>query len=102
MSEYDSKNVQELSWGELIRSKRIEKGLTQAELSQLLNYPNPQFVSLIERSLSKIPLTTLGRLIQILDLNEEQIILRLVDEYTQNVRQEIRKGQTQSLNLNIP
>ena len=81
-----------VSWGEMIRKKRVEKGFTQAELSAKLNYPNPQFISLMERSLSKIPLFAMGRMIEILGLNEELVVARLLEDYEQTVRAELRKG----------
>lgn len=80
-------------WGSFLKEKRTACNFTQAELSEKLNYPNPQFVSLMERSLSKIPLTTMGRLIQILNLNEEEVIAKLIEDYSLIVRSEIRKGQ---------
>ncbi|MBX2996061.1 MAG: helix-turn-helix transcriptional regulator [Bdellovibrionaceae bacterium] len=80
------------NWGEMLRKKRVEKGMTQAELSEKLNYPNPQFISLMERGLSKVPLGTMGRLIEILDLDEETVIQHLVRDYEVCVRQDLRKG----------
>jgi transcriptional regulator with XRE-family HTH domain len=81
-----------MSWGEMIRQKRVEKGLTQAELSAKLNYPNPQFISLMERSLSKIPLSAMGRMIEILDINENLVVAKLLEDYEHTVRAELRKS----------
>ncbi len=92
MKKRAAKSTKPVNWGELLREKRVEKGLTQAELSSKLNYPNPQFISLMERSLSKIPLTTMGRLIDILDLDENFVIAHLIEEYSHTVRTEIKKG----------
>lgn len=80
------------NWGEMLRKKRVEKGLTQAELSDKLNYANPQFISLMERGLSKVPLNTMGRLIDVLGLDEDAVVHHLVRDYEMTVRQELRKG----------
>lgn len=40
---------------ELLRKKRIEKGLSQTKVSQLLGYSSCQYISNIERNISMPP-----------------------------------------------
>jgi transcriptional regulator with XRE-family HTH domain len=76
----------------MIKAYRIRSGLTQAELAERAGYDSPVFISLIERKKSKVPLTTLGKLIQILDMPEKEIKKILVDSYHDEIQSEIRVG----------
>lgn len=87
-----------MNLGAMTREYRIKAGLTQLELALKLGYNTMQFVSLIERGVSKVPLTTLGKLIIILKMPEKKIIDSLVNEYKEDVVKEINQGK---LNLKL-
>jgi transcriptional regulator with XRE-family HTH domain len=81
-----------LKIGNIVREHRERKGLTQMEVASRLGYDSPQFVSLFERGLSKVPVTTLGRLITILGIPEKTITHILLSDYEVEVRAQIAKG----------
>lgn len=80
----------------LIKEYRLKTGLTQAELADKLGYDTPQFVSIIERGLAKVPLNVIGQLIIILDIPERKIIKLLTAAYEKVVQQEIRAGKSKA------
>lgn len=80
------------NFGKMIREYRLVKGWTQAQLAEALGYDNPQFISLIERQQSKVPLQTLGQLVVILGIPEHLIVEDLVQQYESAVASEIEQG----------
>lgn len=78
--------------GSLVREYRIKANMTQLELAKKLGYDSVQFVSLFERSLSKVPLETIGQLVVILGIPEEKIRRNLVAIYETEVRKKISQG----------
>ncbi len=78
--------------GNLIRNKRVEMNLTQTDVATLLGHDAPQFISLVERGLSKAPINMLGKLSVILKLNRKFIIDLLVSDYSAHVNSEFNKG----------
>lgn len=58
----------------LIKPARIKKGLSQGDLSKLLNYKNGQFISNIERSLCSTPPKVANEMCEILDIAKEEFI----------------------------
>jgi transcriptional regulator with XRE-family HTH domain len=78
--------------GNTIKSYRLKAGLTQMDLAEKLGYNTPQFVSLFERGLSKIPLETLGTILVFLKIPEKMVVSILVAGYGQEVRQKISVG----------
>ena len=78
--------------GELVQKHRKQKGLTQMELAMKLGYDTPQFVSIIERGLAKIPMNTIGQLIILLDIPEKKIVQMHLDAYQTILKQEIQSG----------
>lgn len=81
-----------MNTGRMIREARERKGLTQLELAKLLGYDTPQFVSLFERGLSKVPAEVLGKLVLILGIKEEAVVNQLVVQYEYNLRKEMQSG----------
>ena len=61
------------NFGLLVRNHRLARGFSQGDLAKKLGYTTPQFVSIMERGESKIPLDTLGELIVILGLPEKEL-----------------------------
>lgn len=60
--------------GAYLREKRIDSGLTQAELASSLGDVHSQFVSNWERGLCAPPGHSLHKLIDILKLNREKLV----------------------------
>ena len=65
----------------LIKEKRAShaRNLSQAELSELLGYKNSQFISNVERGLCSIPMKTMKRISEVLDIEPEilkEVVLR--------------------------
>lgn len=84
--------------GNMVKDYRSKKGITQLELSEKLGYDTPQFISIIERGLAKIPLNVLGQLIVILGIPEKKITKILSDAYLEEMKQEIAEGKTKVVN----
>jgi transcriptional regulator with XRE-family HTH domain len=83
--------------GELIKEKRELAGMTQLELAQKLGYESPQFVSLIERGLSKAPYELIGKCVVILGLPEKQIVSQLKQAFLDELTSEINQGKESCL-----
>lgn len=62
------------------------------EVSQLLGYKTMQFVSLMERGVSKVPHNIIGKLIVILNMPENKIVDSLIMEYANKLIAEIQEG----------
>ncbi|MBC7464577.1 MAG: helix-turn-helix transcriptional regulator [Bdellovibrio sp.] len=76
----------------MVREYREKAGMTQLELSTKLGYETPQFVSLFERGVSKIPLETMGQLVVILGIPEKKILDSLVDAYRVSTKEKMSNG----------
>ena len=81
-----------LEMGQFIRDYRIKADMSQLQLAERLGYDSPQFVSLFERNLSKVPLETLGELIVILKIPDAAIRKQLLDFYKQEMNFKIETG----------
>lgn len=82
--------------GKLVKEYRLKKGYTQLELSERLGYDTPQFVSIMERGLAKIPLNVIGQLIALLGIPEKKVTALLLDAYKKNMVKEIMSGKSQA------
>lgn len=79
--------------GKMIRKCRERDGMTQLQLSEKLGYDSPQFVSLFERGLSKIPAQTIGKISKVFDnFPLEAISEMLVEDFAETVQKEIQRG----------
>ena len=85
------KNNSELL-GNMIRDYRTKAGWTQLELAEKLGYNTPQFVSLFERGLSKIPLETLGRLLVLLKMPEKEVLKIMLSNYEAELKSKLAQG----------
>jgi len=69
--------------------KKYRKGhgqrLGQEELSQLLGYKNGQFISNVEREKCSVPLKTLSKLINVLEIPKDELIEAVVKDYRETV-----------------
>jgi transcriptional regulator with XRE-family HTH domain len=89
------RTMEKIFLGNAIRDARLEKGLTQLELAKALGYSSPQFVYLMERNVSKVPLEILGKLIVILGLEEAAMIDILLSDFRKNAAEQIAIGKKQ-------
>jgi transcriptional regulator with XRE-family HTH domain len=78
--------------GSMIKTARLEKGLTQGEVAKALGFDSSQFVYMIESGTSKAPLDVLGKLIVILDLDEKEIMNILSGDFKKAAEEEIAVG----------
>ena len=71
----------------LVKEKRIQhpKGLSQAELSNLLGYKNGQFISNVERGICAIPLKALKDLVKILEIPKDELVEAMLKDYEETV-----------------
>lgn len=81
--------------GKLVKDYREKSQLSQLELSEKLGYGSAQFVSLIERGISRVPIITLGKLIVLLNIPEKKVIRLLVSAYQEEVVSAINEGKSQ-------
>lgn len=91
-----SKLNQELA--KVVKEFRIKKGMTQLELSEKLGYETPQFISIMERGLAKIPLNVIGQLVVILEVPEKKITRLLIEAYKEEVLAQLHQGKTLAKN----
>jgi transcriptional regulator with XRE-family HTH domain len=78
--------------GAIVREHRLTKGMTMLEVATLLGYSSPQFISLFERGVSKIPLDVLGRLTVILKIPRTRLYSSLIEESSRKIKEDILKG----------
>lgn len=78
--------------GQMIREHREKAGLTQLELAQKLGYESPQFLSLVEREVSKPPYIMLGKLVSIIGIPETKVTKHLTGEFLSEMYQKIHEG----------
>lgn len=78
--------------GSLIRQYRERKNFTQLEFAKKLGYSTPQFVSLFERGLSKVPPAKLRKISEILDIDQNVFIQMITDEYSRKLKLLVKKG----------
>jgi len=81
---------------EILKSKREKAGLTQLEVSKRLGLSSGQFVSLMERGQSKVPMETLGQLFVIFSvkpLERKKIFEMILRTYQVECFAEIVSGE---------
>ncbi|MBC7712210.1 MAG: helix-turn-helix transcriptional regulator [Rhizobacter sp.] len=88
----------------LIRYKRITSklGLSQVDLSVLLGYKNGQFISNVERGMCNIPLKTMKHICEILEINQEEIKIAILKDYSDTLTNYFGKPLTSILNKSKP
>lgn len=77
---------------EIIRAQRLKKKLSQVELARAVGLDSPQFIYMMEHGRSHIPYKTLGRLIEVLDLNEAKLIRILLEDFERDLNEQITEG----------
>ena len=71
-----------------LKRKRIDAGITQADVSKKLGYSTPQFVSNWECGRGKPPIATIPKLIKIYRVDPDEI----VTYYLMNTKQQLQKA----------
>ncbi len=84
------------SIGLVLKAARLEKGLSQIDLANLLGYDSGQFISDWERGHSAIPMKRLAELALLLDLDRDHLFDLLlefsIERLADSLRQEYRKS----------
>jgi len=86
--------------GIYLREKREHKGLTQAQVAIQLGYGSPQFISNIERGVSRVPIKSLKYFIDLYGLATNEVIEILLDEKRSQLKKvlEVAEPPTPSIN----
>lgn len=79
--------------GQLIKQYREKMSMSQAELAEKLGYQSPQFVSIFERGLSKVPIESIGQISVILGIPEKKIKNMLLADFEAELDSRIKSGQ---------
>lgn len=74
----------------LIKEYREKNKLTQKQLSEMICYNNPQFLSLIENERNKLPLYMAKTFCEALKIEPQAMEKALVDDYRKRVKQYMR------------
>ena len=61
---------------DIVSARRSELSLLQTELAKLLGYKNANFISILEKGKSKIPLDDAGEIARVLEMDEKWFIER--------------------------
>ena len=78
--------------GRLIKEYRLKKNFTQLDLSMKLGYDTPQFISILERGMAKVPLNVVGQLIILLGIPEKKITKILASAYLIELNKQLAIG----------
>lgn len=77
----------------LLKKKRIEAGLTQSEVADMLGYTSSQFISNWERGLAKPPAFMLKSLAKIYKMDAKVLLDMLLESVTKNIEREFHRSQ---------
>lgn len=72
--------------GQYLKLKREAKNLTQAQVAEKLGYGSPQFISNIERGVSRVPVKSLRSFIELYGVPSEEVIDLLLEEKRDQLR----------------
>ncbi|PIS12155.1 MAG: XRE family transcriptional regulator [Bdellovibrio sp. CG10_big_fil_rev_8_21_14_0_10_47_8] len=75
--------------GNFLKQKREQQGLTQAQVADKLGYGSPQFISNIERGISRVPLRSLKLFINVYDLKPDEVIDILLEEKRNQIKRQL-------------
>lgn len=90
----------ENSFGEFLKERRLEKGLTQKELSRLL-YVSESAVSKWEKDVAHPDITLLPKLAEILGVTEHELITSSIDNKTREEKTQAKKWRAFSLSWSL-
>lgn len=77
--------------GDYLRTKRLERGLSQVEVAKSLGYTSAQFVSNWERGISRPPITTILQLSKIYGIDLAELKQIYIDSELDDYRKAIEK-----------
>lgn len=90
----------ENSFGKFLKEKRLEKGLTQKELANLL-YVSESAVSKWEKDVAHPDITLLTKLAQILGVTEHELITASIDKQTREEKTQAKKWRAFSMSWSL-
>ena len=68
--------------GEIVAQRRSELDMTQIELAEKLDYPSVNFISMLEKKRSKVPLEKSVKFAKVLEIDEKWFIEKIMrDRY---------------------
>jgi len=74
-----------------MKAQQLPQKVSQEELSKLLGYKNGQFISNVERGKCSIPLKSLAKLANILDIPVEELVEAVVKDFQETVYNHMRE-----------
>lgn len=86
------KHQRDKAIGVIIRSARVKKSMRQQELAKHMGLNNPNFVSLVERGLSTLPLKYLKLYRRVLGVQDSEILNLHSYFHKQMMKQEVENG----------
>ena len=72
--------------GQILRTHREIKQITQLQLATKLGYDSTQFISLFERGISKCPTKVIGKLCKILDIDQKHFYDVIMKEFSRSLK----------------
>ena len=77
-----------------LKDKRTHhpKEYSQSELSHILGYKNGQFISNVERGLCSVPLKSLPKICEVLEIDRDELKKVLLDDYEKTLEEHLNAG----------
>jgi len=74
-----------------LKDKRTHhpKEYSQSELSHILGYKNGQFISNVERGLCSVPLKSLPKICEVLEINKDELKKVLLEDYEKTLEEHL-------------
>ncbi len=88
--------------GNFLKGKREQKGLTQAQVAAKLGYGSPQFISNIERGISRVPIKSLKSFIMVYELDANEVVDVLLEEQKAQLMKQIGLASTDTAEDTTP
>lgn len=79
------------NFGSFLKYHREKKGFSQGNLSKILGYKSPQFVSNWERNISLPPMTMLAEISSVLKIKKNDVIDMLTVEYRKKIEKKLKR-----------
>lgn len=74
-----------------MKAQQLTQKISQEELSKLLGYKNGQFISNVERGKCSVPLKSLAKLANTLDIPVEELVDAVVKDFQETVYNHMRE-----------
>lgn len=78
--------MKSIAFKDYLKNKRIERGLSQKEVSDKLGYTTPQFISNWERGLSAPPIDVFKKIAHLYHISSEEMFDIFLSEEIERVR----------------